>query len=85
MLGFKDSMNRRVVNVILEELDHHVWKEGLITDVGKHNDTVMAFAHAIDQMTHIDSGRLPMATRKVSGTSWGGNSSGSGRFVIFGD
>lgn len=82
---YGDDETRRVINILLDELDTHVWKEGNIVDVGKHNDTVMAFAHAIDQMTHIDSGRLPMATKTASGTSWGGNSSGSGRFIIFGN
>jgi hypothetical protein len=82
---YGDDETRRAINLLLDELDTHVWKEGNIVDVGKHNDIVMAFAHAIDQMTHIDSGRLPMATKTASGTSWGGNaSSSSGRFIIFG-
>ena len=48
---------RQVVEIILEELENHVWKEGEITDVGKHNDCVMALAHAVDQydtsQTHV--------------------------------
>jgi hypothetical protein len=75
-----------MVNILLDELDTHVWKAGNIVDVGKHNDTVMAFAHAIDQMTHADSNALPMATQTANNTSWGNSkSSGSGRFIIFGN
>lgn len=82
---YGDDETRRAVNLLLDELDTHVWKDGGITDVGKHNDIVMAFAHAIDQMTHIDAARLPMATKTASGSSWGGSSSSSsGRFVTFG-
>jgi len=82
---YGDDETRQKINMILDELDTHVWKEGNIVDVGKHNDIVMAFAHAIDQMTHIDGGQLPMASTTISNSTWGGNnSSGGGRFVIFG-
>jgi len=85
VLPYGDDETRKKINMLLDELDTHVWKEGNIVDVGKHNDIVMAFAHAIDQMTHIDGGGLPMASTTISGSTWGGNnSSGGGRFVIFG-
>ena len=64
---YGDDETRRAVNLLLDELDTHVWKDGGITDVGKHNDIVMAFEHAVDQMTHIDAARLPMATKTVRG------------------
>jgi len=83
---YGDDETRRIVNTLLEELDTHVWKSGNIVDVGRHNDTVMAFAHAIDQMTHKDSNALPMATQTVNSSSWGNSkSSGGGRFIIFGN
>jgi len=46
---YKDHETRKVVELVLEELESHVWKDGEITDVGRHNDCVMALAHAIDQ------------------------------------
>ena len=48
-------------------LENHVWKNGDIVDVGKHNDTVMAFAHAIDQFKSKSSSALPMATGITGG------------------
>lgn len=79
---YGDDETRRKVNIILDELDTHVWKDGNITDVGKHNDTVMAFAHAIDQMTHIENTSLPMATNTAKGTNWGSGGSSGSRFVV---
>jgi len=49
VLPYGDDATRRVVNIFLEELESHAWKDGDIVDLGKHNDIVMAFAHAIDQ------------------------------------
>jgi hypothetical protein len=66
---FGDDKTRRVVGVILDELDHHVWKHGDILDVGVHNDTVMALAHAVDQFYSWDS-VAPMASGKVEGSNW---------------
>ena len=43
---------RRVIDVILDELECHVWKGGDIVDLGKHNDTTMALAHAVDCFSH---------------------------------
>jgi len=74
---------RKVVDTLLDELDLHVWKDGNIVDVGKHNDCVMAFAHAIDQMTHNQSTSMPVATKAIKATSWGKGQS-NGRFITFG-
>ena len=49
ILPFGDEPTRRVIRLFLEELESHAWKNGDIVDLGKHNDMVMAFAHAIDQ------------------------------------
>tara|TARA_R110001599_G_C12137468_1_gene650297 strand:- start:243 stop:1163 length:921 start_codon:yes stop_codon:yes gene_type:complete len=62
---------RKKVGIILDELENHVWKGGDIIDVGKHNDTVMALAHAIDQFKPKTNNALPMAT----GTTGGWNKS----------
>ena len=87
---FGDDKTRRIVGIILEELDHHVWKEGEITDVGRHNDTVMALAHAVDQFYSWESS-APMASSKVEASKWlqpdatGGSSKGrpsTGRYRV---
>lgn len=66
---YGDDKTRRTVNIILEELDHHVWKQGDIADVGRHNDCVMALAHAVDQFYTWDSS-MPIATAKIEGSKW---------------
>ena len=58
---------RKKVGIILDELENHVWKNGEIVDVGKHNDTVMALAHAIDQFKPKGSGGMPMVTGITGG------------------
>lgn len=67
-----DEMRKKVA-IILDELENHVWKNGDIVDVGKHNDTVMAFAHAIDQFKPKRSDFMPMATGKSSMGGWSKN------------
>jgi hypothetical protein len=49
---YGDDFTRKQVNILLEELENHAWREGLIEDLGRHNDIVMALAHALDQFTH---------------------------------
>ena len=61
---------RKKVNIILDELEAHVWKNGEIVDVGKHNDTVMAFAHAIDQFKPRQSNYMPMVSKTTSMGGW---------------
>ena len=85
-----------MVNEFLDELDSHVWRNGLIEDVGKHNDCVMAFAHAIDQLSSTGLNPMPVAVGSVSGSNWTtkkGNVGGpqtpnrrpkTGRFIRFG-
>jgi len=63
---------RDKVNIIWHELEHHVWKKGEIVDVGKHNDTVMALAHAIDQFNRYKENVLPIITGTVNMKSWDG-------------
>lgn len=62
---------RDKVNLVLAELEAHVWKGGEIVDVGKHNDTVMALAHAIDQFKPKTADYMPMAKGTTSMGSWG--------------
>ena len=38
-------------------------------DVGRHNDTVMALAHAVDQFS-IPDGQSPMVFSTVEGSEW---------------
>ncbi len=59
---YGDDATRKKVSIILDELENHVWKNGDIVDVGKHNDTVMALAHAIDQFKPKTGGGMVMAT-----------------------
>ena len=68
---YGDDATRKKVNIILDELEAHVWKNGDIVDVGKHNDTVMAFAHAIDQFKPKTNDLMPMISKKTSMGGWG--------------
>ena len=61
---------RKKVNIILDELEAHVWKNGEIVDVGRHNDTVMALAHAIDQFKPRQSNYMPMISKTTSMGGW---------------
>jgi len=69
---YGDIATRDTVNIILHELEHHVWKAGEITDIGKHNDTVMALAHAIDQFNDITAPPAPVITGITNLKSWKG-------------
>lgn len=87
---YGDDATRRTVNVLLDELDAHVWKNGEIVDVGRHNDVVMALAHAVDQFYSWD-GTTPIATGKFDGTALKSKRSGgpkprhsASRFPILG-
>ena len=81
-LPYGDDSTRRVVNKMLEELESHAWKDGEIVDTGKHNDLVMALAHAIDQFSHkTDS--VPFAGRAMGKGAWqGGNKRSKGRSIF---
>jgi len=87
---YGDDATRKKVNIMLEELDHHVWKEGEIQDVGIHNDTTMAMAHAIDQFYSWEASS-PMATAKIQGSAYLGGkgkqskpSQSNGTYRVFG-
>jgi len=70
--------SRNMVNIIFDELEAHAWKDGDIVDVGKHNDCVMALAHAIDQFSITKATALPMASGRTTMGDWGkGNKSTS--------
>ena len=73
---------RRVIDVMLDELECHVWKGGDIVDLGKHNDTAMALAHAIDCFSNRDGMVAPVAVGKTQNSGWtsrGGESKPTGR------
>ena len=69
VLPFGDDATRRVVRMFLDELESHAWKNGEIVDLGKHNDMVMAFAHAIDQFVKPDKPNS-FAVGQVNMTGW---------------
>jgi hypothetical protein len=80
---YGDDTTRRVVNEMLEELESHAWKSGDIVDTGKHNDLVMALAHAIDQFS-FKSDTVPFAGRSMGKGAWqGGKSKSRSRGGIF--
>ena len=41
----------------------------MIVDLGRHNDTVMAFAHAIDQFTYRTPD-MPVIKKTMKGGDW---------------
>lgn len=77
---YGDDATRRVVSEMLDELESHAWKAGEIVDTGKHNDLVMALAHAVDQFTGAEP-NLPvvMGTMKKGGWATGGKAGKGGR------
>lgn len=66
---YGDDETRRLVSILLEELETHAWRNGMIVDLGKHNDCVMAFAHAIDQFTYKKQD-MPVIMTTMSGGAW---------------
>jgi hypothetical protein len=76
---YGNDETRRMVEIILEELKTHAWRDGLIVDLGRHNDTVMAFAHAIDQFTYKNQD-VPVVMGTMKGGQWlGGTTRGLNR------
>ncbi len=64
---------------MLEELESHAWKEGEIVDTGRHNDLVMALAHAIDQFSSGISD-VPVVMGSMGRGEWsGGRAANRGR------
>jgi hypothetical protein len=78
---YGDHETRRIIDVLLDELECHVWKGGDIVDLGKHNDTTMALAHAVDCFSHREGGAAPVAVGKANSSGWskGGKTTGSRR------
>ena len=68
---YGNDETRRMVEIILEELKLHAWRDGVIVDLGIHNDAVMAFAHAIDQFTYKIPD-MPVVMKTMSGGEWMG-------------
>lgn len=72
VLPYGDDATRKIVSLFLEELESHAWKNGEIVDLGKHNDIVMAFAHAIDQLIRpVNKGSFSVGTTTLQ--SWKNN------------
>ena len=71
IIPYGDDETRKVMSILLQELESHAWKGGDIVDKGKHNDTVMALAHAIDQFTNNRGGGLPAAGASANLSKWG--------------
>ena len=73
---YGDDFTRKEINVLLEELESHAWREGLIEDLGRHNDCVMALAHALDQFSY-KSPDFPVVMGTMKKGEWtGGATSG---------
>jgi len=70
---YGNDETRRMVEIILDELSTHAWREGMIVDLGRHNDTVMALAHAIDQFTY-KTPDMPVIMTTMKGGEWMGGS-----------
>lgn len=68
---YGDDATRKTVNLILEELESHAWKEGEIVDTGRHNDLVMALAHACDQFS-ASLTEVPIMMGKLEKGEWQG-------------
>jgi len=68
---FGDDETRRMVNLVIDEFKTHAWRDGLIVDLGRHNDCVMAFAHAIDQFIY-NTPDMPVVMKTMTGGEWMG-------------
>ena len=68
---YGNDETRRMVEVILEEFKTHAWRDGMIVDLGRHNDCVMAFAHAIDQFTYRTPD-MPVIMKTMGSGEWMG-------------
>lgn len=66
VIPYGNDHTRRIMNEMLHELETHAWDGGLIVDKGKHNDIVMALAHAIDQFQSKAGNDAPMVGASAS-------------------
>jgi len=78
MFPYGDDKTRRMVSDMLEELESHAWKNGDIVDTGKHNDLVMALAHAIDQFSAQENS-VPIVMGSMKKAGWTGGKVGPQR------
>lgn len=70
IIPFGNDETRRVMSILLDELESHAWKGGDITDKGRHNDTVMALAHAIDQFKSSLNRETAMIAGQTDISKW---------------
>ena len=68
---YGNDETRRKVNIVLEELETHAWRAGEIIDLGRHNDCVMALAHAIDLFTYKTTD-MPSVFKTMRKGEWSG-------------
>lgn len=74
VIPYGNDATRRVMNELLDELESHAWKGGDIVDTGRHNDLVMALAHAVDQFSGGMKGPV-LAFGKSGKGEWAGGKS----------
>ncbi len=70
---YGDDETRKMVNMVLEELESHAWRDGEIIDLGKHNDCAMALAHAIDLFSY-KTPDMPSVFKTMKKGEWQGGS-----------
>ncbi len=70
---YGNHTTRMNVNILFDELETHAWRSGLIVDLGKHNDLVMALAHAIDQFS-AKTFAMPVIMKSAEAGEWLGGS-----------
>jgi hypothetical protein len=70
-LPYGNDATRKQINILLEELESHAWKNGEIQDLGRHNDCVMALAHAVDQFSYKQP-NFPAIFRTMKKGEWTG-------------
>ena len=68
---YGNDATRRIVSEMLDELESHAWKNGDIVDTGKHNDLVMALAHAVDQFSGAEMS-VPVVMKSMQKSGWTG-------------
>tara|TARA_R100000278_G_scaffold71803_1_gene56475 strand:- start:416 stop:724 length:309 start_codon:yes stop_codon:yes gene_type:complete len=68
---YGDDSTRRKVNILLEELNTHAWRDGMIIDLGRHNDCAMAMAHALDQFVY-KTPDMPSVFKTMNKGAWQG-------------
>ena len=70
---YGDDFTRKTMNILLEELEHHAWRDGLIEDLARHNDCAMALAHALDQFSY-KTPASPVIMKTMNKGEWVGGS-----------